>query len=474
MLFCTKTFLLFFLLVFVVYWALPWRRPRVYWLLAASLFFYASWSRWLACVVCCSAMLDFFLALAMEAVRSPRLRRALLLLSVLTNLGLLCYFKYANFFLRSVEDALAGAGLSASLPVLKVILPLGISFYTFEAISYTADVYLGRIAAERSLANFLLFILFFPHLVAGPIVRGRDFLPQARRRKRWNWARLYVGAVYVVFGVVKKLAIADRMAQFADPVYADPAAYGSGALWLAALAYALQVYCDFSGYSDIALGCAHLLGYRLTRNFDRPFLAPNIAAFWRRWHMSLSSWLRDYLYIPLGGSRRGAWATYRNLFLVMLLAGLWHGAAWTNIVWGAVQGVMLLVHRLFQSACERRPALERALASAVGTVLRTAFTFFCFCYSLVIFRSLSLSNAWLMMGKMLTGVAGLGSPLPVLGLWLTVGVVVLAHALGQERLRRAMTTRVPAPAQGLALGVLFTVALLLAPDASKAFVYFQF
>src|SRR5260370_39767895 len=207
------------------------------------------------------------------------------------------------------------------------------------------------------------------------------------------------------------------MALFADPIYADPAAYGSGVLWLAALAYAFQVYCDFSGSSDIALGCAHLLGYRLTCNFDRPFLAPNITAFWRRWHMWLSSWLRDYLYIPLGGNRRGARIAARNLLVVMLLAGLWHGAAWTYVAFGAAHAAMLLIHRLFRAACVRRPALEQALSSAAGTALCTAFTFLCFCYSVVIFRSTSLANAWLMMGRMLTGAAGRGSPLPVLGLW---------------------------------------------------------
>src|SRR5947207_10934628 len=210
MLFCTKQFLLFFLILFFLYWALPWRRPRVYLLLAASFFFYATWSKWLACVVCFSTVLDYLVARGMDASNSPRLRKGLLALSVVANLSLLCYFKYANFFLRSLEDALATAGLSASLPLLRVLLPLGISFYTFEAISYTVDVYLRRIRAERSLANFMLFILFFPHLVAGPIVRARDFLPQVRRRKRWSWIRARVGLGLCVLGMVKKMAVADR------------------------------------------------------------------------------------------------------------------------------------------------------------------------------------------------------------------------------------------------------------------------
>lgn len=474
MLFCTLPFVLFFALVFALYWALPWPRARVYLLLAASIFFYAVWNKWLAVIVCVSTALDYLIARALDASPSIRLRKGLLAVSVTANLGLLCYFKYANFFLRSLEDGLHAAGLEASLPVLSVLLPLGISFYTFEAISYTVDVYRRRIRAERSLPHFMLFILFFPHLVAGPIVRARDFLPQVGRRKRWSWPRLALGARFVVLGVFKKLAVADLMAQFADPIFANPDAFAATALWMAAVAYALQVYCDFSGYSDIALGCAHLLGYRLTRNFDMPYLARNLAEFWRRWHISLSSWIRDYLFIPLGGSRCGRWRLYRNLILTMALAGLWHGAAWHYVVFGVVQGLMLCVHRGFRAFADGQPQLTAALAAAPGTALRVAFTFLCFCCSLVIFRSETLANAGTMLTRMLTAADGLATPLPALTLGLVVAVVGLGHYCGQpERLKRLLTGVSPA-AQGMALAVLFTCAVILAPDASKAFVYFQF
>ena len=263
----------------------------------------------------------------MDQFSSPRLRKSLLTISLVGNLGLLCYFKYANFFLHSLERALHLAGGDASLPLLEVILPIGISFYTFEAINYTVDVYRRRVPAERNLAHFMLFITFFPHLVAGPIVRARDFLPQIARRKRWSWPRMRLGAEYILLGLVKKLAVADRMAQFADPVFADPTSYGSAAVWLAALAYSLQIYCDFSGYTDMALGSAHMLGYKLSINFNMPYLAANVSEFWHRWHISLSTWLRDYLFIPLGGSRGGEWRTVRNLMITMTLGGLWHGAS---------------------------------------------------------------------------------------------------------------------------------------------------
>jgi alginate O-acetyltransferase complex protein AlgI len=474
LLFCTKPFLAFFAIVFVLYWALPWRRPRVLLLLAASFYFYAKWNHWLALVVCASTVMDYLIARGMDACERPRLRKALLGLSVTANLGLLCYFKYANFFLHSLQEALNAAGFGASLPVLSVILPLGISFYTFEAISYTVDVYYRRIRAERSLPNFMLFILFFPHLVAGPIVRARDFLPQVRRDKRWSWPRLALGAQFVVIGVFKKLAIADPMARFADPIFADPGPYSTATLWMAALAYALQVYCDFSGYSDIALGCAHMLGYKLARNFDMPYVSANISEFWRRWHISLSSWIRDYVFIPLGGSRGGGWRTCRNLVLTMALAGLWHGDQWKYVVFGVVQGLMLCGHRLFRGVCETRPTLADALRSVPGTALRIAVTFTTFCYSLVIFRSPNLASAWTMMTQMVGPGGVIESAVPPLALLLTALAVLLGHVLGQPRVLRRLAERVPIPVQGLAFGMLFTLALVLAPDASKAFVYFQF
>src|ERR1019366_2012040 len=328
MLFCSKAFLLFFAVVFTLYWAMPWQRARVWLLLLASFYFYASWNQWLALLICVSTVIDFFLARGIDSWTSPGGRRFLLIVNLVGNLSLLCYFKYANFFLHSIEEALHAAGASASLPVLQVILPVGISFYTFEAINYMVDVYRRKVPAERDLSHFMLFITFFPHLVAGPIVRARDFLPQIRRIKYWDWARLQLGVEYFLMGLFKKLAIADRMVPFVDPVFENPDLYHTEAVWRAVMAYALQIYCDFSGYTDMALGAAHMLGYKLAPNFNMPYLAVNISEFWRRWHISLSTWLRDYLFIPLGGSRAGEWQTARNLMITMRLGGLWHGASW--------------------------------------------------------------------------------------------------------------------------------------------------
>src|SRR5947209_8182488 len=375
MLFCTNQFFTFFLVVLLAYWATPWHAARTGLLLAASIYFYATWNPWLALLVLASSTLDFLLARAIEATATPRRKRLLLYASLAVNLGILGYLKYANFFLHSLEAAVNALGAGAAFTVLKVVLPIGISFYTFEAISYVVDVYHGRIRAERNLAHFLLFILFFPHLVAGPIVRAGDFLPQVPRRKRWSWERTDAGLRLILLGLVKKLAFADRLAPYADPVFADPGAFSSGVVWLAAVTFLIQLYCDFSGYSDLALGLAQLLGFHLVRNFELPFLSANLSEFWRRWHVSLSTWLRNYVFTPLGGGRRGRWVYHRNVLIVMTVAGLWHGAGWTFVVFGVTHGVLLFFHRLFKDRCDGRPRLRAALESGPGWAARVAVTF---------------------------------------------------------------------------------------------------
>ncbi|MHB1421725.1 MAG: MBOAT family O-acyltransferase [Gemmataceae bacterium] len=475
MLFCSPEFLCFFTLVFAIYWALPWRPARIWLLLIASFYFYACWNKRLALLITATTLLDYLLALAMDSSRSPRGRKLLLGVSLLVNLGLLCYFKYANFFLLSLDEALIAAGSPTWFRPLRVMAPIGISFYTFEAINYTVDVYRRRAPAERNLAHFLLFILFFPHLAAGPIVRARDFLPQIRQPKRWNWYRLHLGAQFILMGLFKKLVIADRMAWFVDPVYADPRQYQTGAAWLAVFAYALQVYGDFSGYSDMAIGTAHLLGYKLAQNFNMPFVAVNVADFWRRWHMSLSSWLRDYVFIPLGGSRGGEWKTHRNVFLTMTLCGLWHGAAWPFAGFGIVQGLYMMIHRVFHRYCREHPRLTALLTSLPGTLFRIALTFGTFCLSLVIFRAADFNMAVHMFQRLFHSLPNLqGPPLPMVGFWLTVGVVAAAHLLTHWGLWQRWNWRMPPALLGAGYAAVLMVALVLAPHGGKAFIYFQF
>jgi alginate O-acetyltransferase complex protein AlgI len=476
MLFCSQLFLVFFAVVFTAYWSIParWHRGRIWLLLAASFYFYASWNEWLALIIAVSCTVDYFLARGMDKFTQIRVRRFLLVLSVAGNLGLLCYFKYANFFLESLNAALQATGSTSSLPLLHVILPIGISFYTFEAINYTVDVYRRQTPAERDLGHFMLFITFFPHLVAGPIVRARDFLPQIRRPKHWDWARLQLGVQFFLMGMYKKMAIADRMALFVDPVFAEPEAFNTGAVWIAVIAYALQIYCDFSGYTDMALGTAHMLGFKLAQNFNMPYLAWNISEFWRRWHISLSSWLRDYLFIPLGGSHGSRWRTCRNLLITMTLGGLWHGANWTFVLWGVFHGGLLIGHRLFRGFCQYRPGLDRLMHTLAGKSAGMALTFLCVCAGWVLFRATTFDTAGEIFKRLIAPHGGQGAPMHVTGLLLTIAVVMAAHALTWRKLYQRFLSRLPEPALGFGYAAVLLLALVLAPDSSKPFIYFQF
>jgi alginate O-acetyltransferase complex protein AlgI len=473
--FNTQAFLLFFLVVATVYWLMPrrWKTLRVWWLVLASFHFYAAWSAELAFLVLGTTVADYCFARLMNDVRLRRLRLMLLLTSVGMNLGILSYFKYCDFFLQSINSALTKAGYDPAFATLTVLIPFGISFYTFEAISYAVDVYRGKVKPERSLPHFLLFILFFPHLVAGPIVRAGDFLRQAHRPKRWNWLRVQVGVQLFLLGVFKKMAIADRMAQFCDPVLAASNDFNTSAVWLAVLAYAVRIYADFSGYSDMALGLAHLLGYRLTTNFDLPYLSANVSEFWRRWHISLSSWLRDYLYIPLGGSRGRALATQRNLMLTMLLGGLWHGAAWSYVVWGGLHGLFLIVHRQFRAWCEPRPRFAAALETGPGTALRILFTFFCVSMAWVFFRP-DVQGALDVLSRMFAYSPGQPLLLSNRSLWYTVGFVFGCMWLWRWGVVQRVWLRMPPAAMGAGYAVCLCAAMLLAPPVGKTFIYFTF
>jgi alginate O-acetyltransferase complex protein AlgI len=472
--FHTHQYLIFFVAVFTLYWVMPWPRARVYLLLAASFYFYAVWNEWLALLVTGTATLDWLLAHGIQRAKSRRVAKLLMFTSIGMNVGVLCYFKYVNFFLESLYTAV---GVTATEDYfLKVIVPFGISFYTFEAISYAVDVYLGKLKAERNLPNFLLFILFFPHLVAGPIVRARDFLTQVHRPKRWSWVRAQHGVQLIAIGLFKKLAIADCMAIYSDRVWApgqDVASLSTPAAWMAVIAFTIRVYCDFSGYSDIALGCAHLLGYKLTVNFRMPYVSKNIAEFWRRWHISLSNWLRDYIFIPLGGSRGGFWFVSRNLIITFGLGGLWHGATWCWLVWGLLHACMLIVHRAFREFAEARPTLKWALETKVGTIARVLVTLFFVTLSMV-FAQPSLEAALTVMKKLFMPVGGTGLPMDQNRLWWTVYLMIFAHIIGIFGIWHWVWKRLPGPVLGAGCALIFVAAQVLSPDTTKAFVYFQF
>lgn len=476
--FHTQAFLLFFLGVFVLYWMLPrrWQMARIWLLVVASFHFYAAWSAELAFLVTATTVADYLFGRLMGATNRQALRRGVMLTSITMNLGILCYFKYRGFFLNELHDSLVRFGYDPGygrLDLAGLIIPFGISFYTFEAISYAVDVFRRKIQPETSLPRFMLFILFLPHLVSGPIVRAGDFLTQTRRPKRWNWVRMQVGVQLFLMGVFKKMAIADRMAVFCDPIFKEPENYNTGAVWMAVLAYSLRIYCDFSGYSDMALGLAHLLGYKLTNNFNMPYLSANVTEFWRRWHISLSTWLRDYVFIPLGGSRGGKWLTHRNLMLTMALGGLWHGAAWSYVLWGIAHGSMLVIHKQFKDYAATRPRLEAALQTTLGTGFRIFLTFFCVSLCWVLFQP-EMAKSAAMFERLFSIGHGLPLPLHNRSLWYTAAFVLICHLIVTYGIWQRLYVRLPAPVLGFGYAVCLCAAMVLAPDRGSSFIYFNF
>ena len=377
MLFNTWEFAGFFLIVFTAYHLLARRAQNVL-LLVASYVFYAGWDWRFLSLLWVSTIVDYLVGRALEHAEGAR-RKRLLLVSVITNLGILGFFKYFNFFAGSAAEALHTLGLHADTPTLAIILPVGISFYTFQTMAYTIDVYRKRMTPTHNLLTFAVYVAYFPQLVAGPIERAQHLIPQFTKPRRVDADRFASGLLLIMIGLVRKVVIADNAAAFVDPVFHDPSAHSSMYVLRAVFLFGLQIYGDCAGYSDIARGTSRLLGIELMENFNQPYFSTNITEFWRRWHVSLSTWLRDYLYIPLGGNRRGRRRTDINLTLTMLLGGLWHGAAWTFVIWGGLHGLALLIHKHWlrgvkppeRAVIQSPPDLARALAGwglTMGTV----------------------------------------------------------------------------------------------------------
>jgi D-alanyl-lipoteichoic acid acyltransferase DltB (MBOAT superfamily) len=389
-------YLCFFLVVVGGFFVVP-PRARKIWLLVSSLFFYMYWSPVFILLILYSTTIDYFVARRIERTQAKSARQHLLAISYVTNFGALFVFKYYNFFMDSWSTLLRGAGLPFAPQLLHVVLPVGISFYTFEAISYTTDVYWGRYPAERDYRRLLLFIVFFPKLIAGPIERAWHLIPQFERPIRFDYARAREGLAKILWGLYKKLVIADRLAIYVDATYNNARHHVGSTLLVATLAFAVQIYCDFSAYSDIAIGTSLVMGFDLLRNFRRPYFARSISDFWSRWHISLSTWFRDYVYIPLGGNRGGFWRTNQNIFTVFLVSGVWHGASWTFVLWGIYHGVFLLAQNVWTRFVP--PLLPRWRFRPAAQI---ALTFPIVVLSWVLFRANSVADAWYVYRAMFT------------------------------------------------------------------------
>lgn len=397
MLFNSITFLIFFIIVFLIYWGLLSRHRNLQnlFLLAASFLFYGWWDWRFLGLLILSATVDFLVALNIDSSKNNTYRKHLLLLSIIVNLSILGFFKYFNFFIDSAADLLAQIGLQTNPSTLNIILPVGISFYTFQSLSYSIDVYRKNIKPTKNPLVFFAYVSFFPQLVAGPIERAKNLLPQFSNSRKFDWYQIQSGLNQVIWGFFKKLVIADNCAIQANQIFQNPAAYDSGTLWLGAIYFAFQIYGDFSGYSDIAIGTARMLGFKLMTNFSYPYFSRDIAEFWRRWHISLSSWFRDYVYVPLGGSRSSKPKVILNVFIIFLLSGFWHGANWTFILWGflnAIYFIPQLIRNTNRDTAGSIVAEHKAFPSVQDTV-RMSSTFVLCLIAWVVFRSGSAADA---------------------------------------------------------------------------------
>ncbi len=460
-------FFLFFAAVLAGLAVVRGRQARKVLLLGASYYFYACWDwRFLALLIAAIAG-TYLVALGLDWTRNSRTRRkGLLWAGLVLNLGVLGFFKYCNFFCESLRAILSPLGVQ--LGTLSLVLPIGISFYVFQMLSYLIDVYRGRLEPCRSLLDFALFVAFFPKLVAGPIVRAADFLPQLQSDVPMSWHDAFLGFRQFTIGLFKKVFIADRLTVFVDYVFAHAGGFDAGSTWLAVLAYGVQIYCDFSGYSDMAIGSARIMGYRLPANFDAPYLATSITDFWHRWHITLSTWLRDYLYIPLGGNRKGEWRTYLNLLITMVLGGLWHGASWTFVCWGALHGCALVGDKWVGARLRPghgTPALPARLAGWLVTMLivLTAWVFF---------RAASFGQAFLMLRQMYVHPAGITWCHPfAISVLVVIVLVHLLLAADRIKLEQLRPDRIATPV------VLFSMWWLVLAFPAKGFnpfVYAQF
>ena len=475
MLFQSSTFILFFCVVFLVYWKLPHRAQNLF-LLAASLFFYGSWNAAFLGLIVGSATIDYLCAAAIARSSNERTRKLFLWLAVGASLAILGFFKYANFFVDNFVELARLLGLEASRPVLNIILPVGISFHTFQSMSYTIDVYRRELEPCRRYLDFVLFVAFFPQLVAGPIERGANLLPQVTQPRPPLRLGVVLEAIkLIVVGYAQKVAIADSLAPIADLVFARPAELDSLTLYLGVVAFALQIYCDFAGYSNIARGTAKLLGFRLMKNFEEPYLVANITEFWRRWHISLSQWLRDYLYIPLGGNRRGRARTYANLMTTMLLGGLWHGASWTFVVWGGLHGLYLSVHKALGGRRAGARPEPGGPGESLGRRLLGGFvTFQLVLFAWIFFRAETFEQALDVIRGIGRGSARFSvEALEVLFyVALSFGVDLLLRRRDGRHLTLLFSRRWTVEAS--ALGLLVLWILLVGENDVVPFIYFQF
>jgi alginate O-acetyltransferase complex protein AlgI len=473
MLFHSFDYFVFLVLSVAVYWALfRYTLLRVLFIFIASCLFYMAWNPAFIALIFLSIGVDYFAGGAIFNTDNQRVKKAWVTASIVFNLGLLGTFKYFNFFASATKDVLGIFGINIPVAHLNVILPVGISFYTFQSLSYTIDIYRGKLEPARNLLEFGLFITFFPQLVAGPIVRAVQFLPQLRLTPRIDPAMVSEGLFLIATGVIKKVVVADYLAvNFVDRVFDDPTGYSSLEVLFALYGYTMQMYCDFSGYTDVARGSGLLFGLKLPENFNRPYQSTSPAEFWRRWHMTLSSWLRDYLYYPMGGSHVPPLRAYWNLWLTVFIVGLWHGASWNFVIYGMLHATAMAVHRFFYRRSGRTKKTVDPFAIKAGKIaIMLHFTVL----SRILFRSTDLANAREVALQLFSGKFFLFHITP--SLWAILIAAYISHYLPRSWYQQGkqLFVQMPAPAQGIALATVGAVLSMVASHQLVPYIYFQF
>ena len=435
MLFNSLNFAVFLPVVFILYWFLFKKdsKKQNILLLFSSYFFYACWDYRFLFLLMFSTLLDYYSGIKMFEANSTKVKKCWFWLSISINLGFLGIFKYYNFFIESFAQTFLQFGFHADFWTLKVILPVGISFYTFHGLSYVIDIYKDRIKPVTNIVEYSVFVSFFPLLVAGPIERSTHLLPQIQRERKFDYLKAMDGLRQILWGLFKKIVIADNCAEFANTIFNNSVQYTGSTLVLGAIFFTFQIYCDFSGYSDIALGTARLLGIELLRNFAFPYFSRDIAEFWRHWHISLTTWFRDYLYIPLGGSKGGIWMKVRNTFIIFLVSGFWHGANWTFIVWGLLNAIYFLPLLLLNKNRNHLGTVAQGkLLPSLSEVFNMSITFIMVVFAWIFFRAESLTHAFLIIIKIFSkSLLSVPEILPKTIL-LLLGVFVLVEWLGRE------------------------------------------
>lgn len=479
MLFNSWIFVAFILVTLPIYYQLKFERQNPF-LLIASYTFYGFWDWRFLILLWISTIIDFSVARKLQSSTRNATRKRLLLISICANLGILGFFKYFNFFIDSTTQLLGAAGMHPSFTTLHIILPVGISFYTFQTMAYTIDVYRKKQSAIDNIIDYALYVSYFPQLVAGPIERAQRLLPQIQKARFVTKDSFYSGIQLILWGYLKKVAIADSMAPIVNSIFEKPEAYGSITLILGTYCFALQIYCDFSGYSDIARGISRLFGIELIVNFKQPYLSRNITEFWRRWHISLSTWLRDYLYIPLGGNRNGTLAQYRNLMITMLLGGLWHGAGWNFILWGGLHGIYLSAHKLLTrgSKVELRPpkANLTPLLSHLGWAI---VTFNLVCLTWIPFRSPDLSVTLTYLERIVTWTPSNFSVMLRLGMvdaliFYSVILLLIDLSCWRKDSELPLSEAHPSWTRSVAYASALLVLAFVREGSNASFIYFQF